>query len=150
MPGSGPNHGFAATVAAPIGTYSACVWANLYGGGAINLGCQTVTVVKDPPVSAAITSMVAGTGSVTVTGWAVWPSLPTTPVTVAVQIGSKWTALPSNLPSTAAQTAVPGSGPNQGFSGVVTTTRGTQNFCVWVARTGGAGVLLGCQNVVVP
>jgi hypothetical protein len=42
--GAGPNHGFSQTQAVAAGVHTVCVWAGLSGGGATNLGCQTVTV----------------------------------------------------------------------------------------------------------
>ena len=147
--GAGPNQGYSGFFPVGAGTHSFCVWA-AGPSGAVNLGCRTVTVSAAPPVAGALTSVTASTNSVTIAGWAVWPSLPSTAVTVAVNIGSQWTALPSNLPNAAAQTAVPTAGPNQGFGGTVTAPKGSQNVCIWVARPGGAGVLLGCQVVTVP
>ncbi|MCU1441455.1 MAG: hypothetical protein JWP85_2452 [Rhodoglobus sp.] len=147
--GAGPNQGYSGLIAAPIGTQSMCVWASS-PGGPVNLGCRTVAVSAAPAVTGGLTSVTASAGSVAVSGWAVWPSALTTPVPIAINVGTQWTAVPSNLASSTAADYVLGAGPNQGFGGTVAAPSGQRSVCAWAAPPSGPAIMLGCSTVTVP
>ena len=149
LPSAGPNHGFAGSLTESPGTYSVCVWAGSSVGAATDIGCKTVTVTAAPPIEAAIDSISGGTGSVSVAGWALWPSQLTVSVHMAIQIDASWYSMTANSPSTEAAAAVPGAGPNHGFSQTQAFAKGTHQVCVWATPSSGAVTDLGCQNVVV-
>ena len=44
VPGAGTAHGFSQSETLAPGTYPVCVWASLSQGGAVDVGCKTVTV----------------------------------------------------------------------------------------------------------
>ncbi len=146
--GAGPNQGFSGTLSLPTGAQTICIWATSTGGVNSQLGCRTVTVPSAPSPVGAIVSTVSGVGSVTVTGWAVRPDVPTGLVNVAANIGSNWYQLTAGKPDTIAPTKVSGAGPNQGYTGTVTSSPGTKSLCVWATSTSGIGVQLGCTSVI--
>jgi hypothetical protein len=147
--GSGPNHGFVGAVPLAAGTYSVCIWAGTSSGSAANIGCATVRVTSAPPTQSHIDSIVGGVGSATVTGWAVWPDKLTSSVNMAIQVGTSWTAMTANSPSTEAAVAVSGAGPNHGFTGTVALAPGTYSICVWAGTSAGSANSIGCQSVTV-
>lgn len=147
LSGAGPNQGFSGTVTAPPGVQTVCVWASPTIGTASQLGCSTVTVLTSPAPQGAIVTATSNSVGVTVTGWAVRPDAVTTSVPVAIQIGTRWIAASANQPSTQAQTAVPGSGANHGFTS--TFAGPATSVCIWAAGTVGAAIQLGCSNVTV-
>jgi hypothetical protein len=151
-PGAGSSHAFSGLLPMPPGTYSLCIYPINSGGAGTtgSLGCSTVTVPLPPPPVGAIQTGDAAGQSIAITGWAVKPDAPTSPVSLAVNIGSRWIAMTANLPNTAAPTQIAGAGANQGFSGTVAAAPGLQTFCVWGAPTAGPAVSIGCRSVVVP
>ena len=146
--GAGPNQGFSALVAEPVGTYNVCVWAS-GPAGAVNLGCKVTSVSAPPTVAGALTTATPGVGSVALSGWAVWPSAPTTTVPIAANIGSNWVALPTGLASSVATVFVAGAGPNQGYSGTMSAPSGNQTVCIWATASTGVAAMLGCKTVKV-
>lgn len=146
--GAGPNQGFSGIVPTTTGPQVVCIWAS-GATGAVNLGCGTVTVQPAPALAGALTSAVAGTGSIAVSGWALWPSTMSTGVPVAANVGTTWVALPSTLASTVASKYVVGAGPNQGFAGTIAAPAGSRNVCIWASPPSGSAVMLGCSTVVV-
>jgi hypothetical protein len=149
LPAAGPNHGFSGSVSLSPGTYSVCVWAAASAGAATDIGCQTVIVTAVPPVKAAIDSVTAGTGSVSVAGWAVWPDKLTTSVNMAIQIDSNWYAVTANTASAEAAAAVAGAGPNHGFSAVQAYAKGIHQVCIWAGLSAGGATDLGCTILTV-
>lgn len=147
--GAGPNQGFAGSLTLPVGTHSLCVWASRTAGDSVVLGCRSVTVAEPRASVAAIESVSAGPGNVTVNGWAVWPDAPSRAVDLAINLGTAWHPVIANLPSTAAETAVPGSGANHGFSATITAPVGTHQVCVWTTQPNGPATPVGCRTVLV-
>jgi len=147
--GAGPNQGVSGLIAAAPGVHNLCLWAASTVGPS-NLGCSTVTVLAAPAVSSQVTDVTATAGSVTVKGWAVWPTALTSSVPVAVNIGASWFAIPSAEASTATADWVLGAGPNQGFVGTIASPAGQQNVCVWAGTPTGPAVMVGCKVVTVP
>jgi len=149
VPGAGPNQGFGGTIAIPSGAQKVCIWASSTAGVGYLLECKTVEVPAAAAPVGAIESLVGGTGTITVTGWAVRPDAPTGTVNVAANIGSNWYQLSSGGADSVAPTAFPGAGPNQGFSGTITTTAGVKNLCIWATSTAGVGLQVTCTTVTV-
>lgn len=149
VPGAGPNQGFAGLVSAPAGLQTVCVWAARTSGPAVNIGCTSLLVPAIEATQGRVTNAVGGQGTITVNGWAVWTDALTAKVPVAVNVGAAWHAATANTPSTAAESAVPGSGPGHGFSVTVPAAAGQQTACVWAAQQGAASKLLGCASAAV-
>ena len=147
--GAGPNQGFSGSFAAPTGTQTFCVWASPTSGPGVNLGCRTVVVPAARAAVAALEAVTAGSSSAVVSGWAVWPDAPATTVNLAVQVGSSWFGVAAGLPSAAAESAVPGSGPNHGFSSTIALAPGTHQVCLWTSQPVGAATMVGCRSVTV-
>jgi hypothetical protein len=150
VPAAGANHGFTGSVPLSPGPQEICIWALASAGGAINLGCTTVTVLAPTPPKGSIDSVTAAAGSVSVSGWALWPDQLATGIPMALQIDSNWYDMTANVPSAEAVAAVAGAGPNHGFSLSQATTSGAHSVCVWVALSGGGAADLGCRAVTVP
>jgi len=146
--GAGPNQGFSALVPIAPGTHSVCLWA---GGatGAVNIGCSTATVTPAPPVVVDFSSATAVAGGIAVSGWAAWPTAPTTGVNVAANIGSTWISLPSTLANPLTGDFVAGAGPNQGFAGTVPAAAGARTVCIWASQPSGPAVQVGCKTITV-
>jgi hypothetical protein len=147
--GAGPNQGFSGLFPVAPGVYPICVWATS-AAGTVNLGCKTGTVDPPPTVAGAITTATTAAGTITVSGWAVAPSALSTSVLVAVNVGTNWSAVPSNLANAIAAKYVVGVGANQGYGGTVVAPSGSQQVCVWAAPPVGPAIELGCQTVTVP
>ena len=149
VPGAGPNHGYSATYTLPVGTYSVCVWVTERGGAATNTGCRVVTIVPPPKAVNEYSAVSVAGSAVTVSGWSLYPSALASSSALAVQVGSSWYAMSANLPSAAAEAAVPGAGPNHGFSQAVTVPPGSYSVCIWVAELAGTTTLIGCKPATV-
>jgi hypothetical protein len=147
--GAGTSHGFSATIPLAPGGYSVCIWASSsVGGAATNLGCQSVTVLASPPTQSHIDSIAGGPGSVSFSGWAVWPDKLSSAVNLAVQIGASWTSFTANLPTT--DTGLPaGAGTMHGFSGTIALSPGNYTVCVWAGTSTGGATDIGCNAVTV-
>ena len=94
---------------------------------------------------------VAGNDTVTVTGWAVDPDVPSSATSVLVS-GNGWSQVVSaNSTNAASQGALAGAGTNHGFSATLFSAVGTQQICAVAINQGlGTDVSLGCQSVTVP
>jgi hypothetical protein len=148
LTGAGPNQGFSGLFEAAPGTHSICIWS---GGatGAVNLGCRTVTVTPTPLVAGELTTATPQAGGIALTGWAVWPSTPTVPITVAANVGTTWVELPAAASPTLSD-FVKGAGTNQGYAGTIAAPSGQNTVCIWVVHPSGPAVQVGCQTVTVP
>ena len=155
-PALGNNHGFSATNYVAPGAYTVCAWAADPAGGANrSIGCTTAGVPADIRARGHLDSVRSlGSGQIQVSGWAVDDNTPTTPVGVAIYLGSA-TAPYESVPVTANQAspapaaAYPLIGANHGFSATIAARPGTQPVCVWAMNTYiyGGPTLLGCLNV---
>ncbi len=99
----------------------------------------------------ALQTSVAADNTVTVTGWAVDPDVPSSATSVRVS-GNGWSqVLSANSANPASQGALAGAGTNHGFSATLFATVGTQQVCAVAINQGlGTDVSLGCQSVTVP
>jgi hypothetical protein len=147
---AGALHGFNTTLSLAPGSYSVCLWANNSAGtAATDIGCQSVTVLSAPPTQSHIDSITGGVGSVTFSGWAVWPDKPLSSVNIAINIGNNWTPFTANQ-STSDSGLPGGSGPLHGFSGLISSLPAAPTtVCVWAGTSGGSATNLGCQTVTV-
>ena len=149
FPAYGPNHGYGVTVAATPGTHQVCAWAIDVGAGDNTANCRTVTVTSRPPFGS-LDVATAGTGNVRVEGWAIDPSVPTTPVSIHVYVdGRFWTGATASVTRNDVGTAYPGTGTSHGYSIVLAPlTGGTHQVCTYAINDGpGDNTTLGCRTV---
>lgn len=147
--GAGPNQGFSALIPADPGPQSFCIWATGMTGPVL-ISCHTVVVNPSPEILGRVSEFTGVPGGVRVTGWVVWPSSPTVSVNVASEINNIWTATPTASANNDAIAWVAGAGPNQGFTGIIPSSSGNKNICVWASKPSGGAALLECRAVVVP
>ncbi|MBO3093940.1 hypothetical protein [Cellulomonas dongxiuzhuiae] len=145
---NGADHGYTATVPTTPGQRRVCVYAiNANAGPNTTVACFTVTVPDGTPFGF-IDSVVPGSRSVTVTGWAIDPDT-TGPIAVHVYVGAAGTAVvaggdrPDLVP-------VFGRGPAHGFSATVPAAPGPQEVCVYAINTPSEpNPRLSCRTVTV-
>jgi SpoIID/LytB domain protein len=154
FPGYGPAHGFSSVVPAALGRRNVCAYAiNVGPGNHQLLGCRTVTLTP-PNVAAPFGSLdvAAGSGAgIRVSGWTIDPDT-TGPIPVHVYVDGAFAgSLDASLPRPDLVVAVPGYGPDHGFSGVVPAAPGTRNVCVFAINNNlvGPHALLACRTVTV-
>lgn len=100
----------------------------------------------------ALASLTPGTNTVTVSGWAADPDIPSSPIKVRVR-GAGWSQLlTANGDSPESASAFNGAGTRHGFSGTVYAGIGAnQKICVdAVTQSLGVDLTLGCTTVTVP
>jgi hypothetical protein len=159
-PANGSRHGYDVTVALTAGRHSVCVYAIDAVGGRKNplLRCATVTVgaVAAPagqvPIGN-IDSATAGSGGVTVVGWALDRDLPTQSIQVHVYVDGRYTrALPASVRRADIASAYPDAGSAHGFSTVLGMASGSHRVCAYGINVGGgsSNPLLRCVDVRVP
>ena len=149
-PAHGDVHGFDRVVAAPAGTYNACVAGENVGPGTSSwLGCRAVTVSNQPQGSLDLVQ--ASAGAVNVAGWALDPDVAAS-VDVHIYVDGVF-----NQVVAATQTrsdigvAFPGYGAAHGFSVSVPMASGSHQLCAFAINQGpGGNALFGCRAVVVP
>lgn len=151
-PGAGTNHYFSAFFAFDPGDYLVCGYApNTANAGAMgNLGCKGVTATLAPEATGSITNVEVTPGSITMTGWAVRPDVPTGGVNVAATVGATWVSASTGIADSNAPGAFPGAGKYQGFKVTMPVSAGQTNACVWVSKTGKGATSIGCRSVTVP
>jgi hypothetical protein len=113
------------------------------------LTCATVTVPGTTDDVTSIAAVKSVSGGVAVSGWALNPASPTVATNMAVQIGSSWYSVPTNLANTDAPAAVPGAGPNQGFGLSIALAPGVYSVCIWITEPSTIAANLGCTSVKV-
>jgi hypothetical protein len=150
FPSGGSNHGFSSTVAAPSGTYSVCIWTVEPAGPAVNIGCRTVTVPAPRPADVHIDSVTTALGSLTVSGWDVFPDALNTQVGLAINTGSSWYSMTANTPNSGSASAYPASTVDHGYTSTLSITPGTYSVCIWTVEPAGPAVNIGCRTVTVP
>jgi hypothetical protein len=158
-PALGNNHGFnTAWNDVSPGASTVCAWAMDPAGGANrSIGCITARVPADIRPRGHLDSVRSlGSGRIQVSGWAVDDNTPTTPVRLAIYLGSatapyKSVPVTANQPRADVAAAFPRIGANHGFSATILARPGTQPVCVWANNTYllGAPTLLGCLSVTV-
>ena len=152
------NHGFDGTLnTAKRGTQQVCVVARNLGAGAdASLGCKSVAIVSPDPFGhyERVTSPKAG--QVSVRGWAIDRSAPTTSLKIQVVVGgprgtrgAEGYIIDANRRRDDVARSYPGTGSNHGFESTINTNKkGTQQVCVYALNTGtGQDTLLGCRTV---
>lgn len=150
-PGYGDNHGFTATVTTGGGTHQVCAYGiNAPGTPGFNpqLGCRQVTVPFGDPFGN-LDNVVPGSGSATVSGWAIDPDT-TAPVTVRVDVDGTRVTATANGPRPDIGDAYPGFGDGHGYTVTVAIPVGLHQVCAYAIDapgTPGADVLLGCRVV---
>jgi hypothetical protein len=87
-------------------------------------------------------------GSITVKGWAAWPSSLSTSVGLAVNVGSAWYPVTANQ-SNSDFNDTDALGTNHGFSWSLPTAGGEYPVCLWTTEPTGPAVNLGCKSVYV-
>jgi PKD repeat protein len=152
------NHGFEATITtAKRGVQQVCVVARNVGAGAnTQLGCGSVTIADPNPFGhyERVTSPKAG--QISVRGWALDRSAPTSSLKMQVVVGgprgtrgAEGYIIDANRRRDDVARSYPGTGSNHGFEATINTKkRGTQQVCVYALNTGtGQDTLLGCRTV---
>lgn len=149
-PGAGRLHGFGGTISTSAGVNNVCAWAVNQGAGVnLPLGCTTLNVPDGSPKGAATTVSIAPNG-ISVGGWAVDVDMPTSAVPIHLTVDGRWSVLTADVNNPAGETAVPGAGPNHGFTGVIPATPGSHQVCIYAVNSGaGNNLSLGCSTVVV-
>ena len=155
FPAYGAAHGFTAQLTGvPPGTHNLCLTFRNPGPGVdVGLGCQPVVVMfgsSGSPVGR-ITSLTAGIGQVTVTGWAVDPDT-SAPLNVTVSSAGRSTTAAASRHVPELATLTPGVGTAHGFSVVLDgLPGGTIAVCVSAANVGpGVETGIGCASVAAP
>ena len=147
-PPYGSAHGFRSTVQIPVGTSRLCIYAiNTVGANPL-LGCRTVTGVAGAPVGN-LDSVSAGTGSVSVRGWAFDPDVKG-PISVSVTIDGTSRSVRADKSRPDVGAAFPSAGSAHGFEQRLTATKGKRQVCVSVTDDKGKfSIPLGCKTVTV-
>jgi hypothetical protein len=146
FPAYGPDHGYAATIAASPGSHQVCVYAINTAGPGNNglLGCRTITVGDGAPIGV-IDATGLGYGWVSVTGWALDPETSASiPVDVYVNgVGTRVTA--DGIRGDVG--AFFGLGSAHGYSFARPAVgSGPQTICVYAIGVGvGGNTTLGCR-----
>ncbi|MFV9424795.1 hypothetical protein [Microbacterium sp. S1037] len=144
----GAAHGFQSSVKLPVGTSRLCIYAiNTVGANPL-LGCTTVTGAAGAPVGN-LDAVSAGTGSVSVRGWAFDPDVKA-PVSVRVSIDGTTTSVRADKSRPDVGAAFPAAGSIHGFEQRLTAKKGKRQVCVSIPDDKGAfSVDLGCKTVTV-
>lgn len=98
-----------------------------------------------------VQSITVANNTVTLSGWAVDPEVPSSAISVRVR-GAGWSeVIPAGSINSASQGAFAGAGVNHGYSATVFASTGGQQICVDALNEGlGTDVTIGCQDVTVP
>lgn len=99
-----------------------------------------------------VEAVTAGLGSVNVSGWAIDPDAPTTPIQVHVYIdGVGAGAITANQGRPDVGAAYPSNGPNHGFNATFGIAGGQHQVCLFfIDSQGGPNTSAGCRTVQVP
>lgn len=165
FPGMGSLHGFTQSfTVTKAGTYRLCAYGiaqSTYNRGNALIGCRSLTITANQLVGSLDWVTVGGTASnwtISASGWAVDPAVPTSPATVSIEVTKPDNTVTSlQVPASGARADVgrvfPAFGSAHGFSGTVVgvTQPGTYKVCAkGVPLTPfGSTTLLGCTQVVV-
>jgi len=151
FPMYGANHGYAATVSAPTGYQTVCVYGiNVKSGGNILLApCQQLFVraATDPgraPFGRLDSFDVQG-DQVTLRGWALDPDSPDS-IPVHVYVGAAGSAHTADQARPDIAAAFPGYGEKHGFTITRTLPPGGEQVCAYAINDGkGSNTVLGCR-----
>jgi SpoIID/LytB domain protein len=146
-PGTGSQHGFAASIPVVPGNHDVCVFAVNVGAGAdTQLGCSRVAVGLPPKGGINGLARVVGLQA-RLTGWAFDPDT-TGPINVHVYVNgvARVVLADVNRPDVAA--VFPAAGPAHGFDTVLTLRPGANSVCVYAINVAaGANKALGCRSL---
>lgn len=149
-PAFGAAHGFDLTIPAAVaGTVNVCIYGiNVGPGDNTLIGCVPRTAMVGSPVGV-FDAVKTGSGSVTVTGWAIDPDI-AGPAEVHVYVDASGTALRADQPRAGLSASYPAYGDAHGFSATLPAGPGAHQVCAHAINVGvGSNVLLGCQTVTV-
>lgn len=150
VPGFGPNHGFQITVPIAPGSHQVCAYAINVANGSTNpqLGC--FSVVAGLPIGS-LDSVVPTAGGFIASGWAVDSDQPTTALQVQVQVdGTTAATVTASQSRPDVAQAVPGAGPNHGFSATVAAAPGVRTVRAVALNVGpGSNRVLATRTVEV-
>jgi hypothetical protein len=156
QPGVGPNQGYAGTIRAAAGVRTVCAYAINVGAGYTNnrIGCRTMTVLQpslaDP--KGALDAVLVSGATVSTSGWAYDPDVPTEPVVMHVHVdGHAVAAVTADRPRSDIARKFPALGPDHGYLWTGTLTAGSHEVCTWAINVGaGTGnQRLGCKTVTI-
>lgn len=164
--GANPARGFSGALGGvPAGNHRIFVYALNAAGGGDNVVISSPTVnVPDLPAGSTVGSFDDATGHVggkaAVRGWAVDPDVPTEPLEIHAYVdgpaGAAAKGVNLGRPSVAREDiprAVPGAGPNQGFSADIDGLEpGRHTIWIYAINRAGGGIhrMIGTRNVEVP
>jgi len=149
FPRNGTNHGFDFIVPAVDGIQSVCLYGiNVGPGGNSFIGCKNVTTSRHP--FGFLDSVRSAPGGLSVHGWAIDPDT-TDPIEVHTYIDGRFagaTVATESRPDVGA--AVPGYGPNHGYSATYPAPPGLRTVCTYGINVGaGSTALLQCRTAVI-
>ncbi|MEV7972536.1 hypothetical protein [Cellulomonas sp. NPDC089187] len=126
----GANHGFNFSVPATPGAHQVCVFAiDANGGNNPQLGCRDITVANQVPIGS-FDMLTAGTGTMTVAGWAIDPDT-TAPIKVHVYVDGVYSLQGTADVSRPDVGAAYGKGSLHGYSLSLNATAGAHSVCVY-------------------
>jgi hypothetical protein len=146
----GPGHGYTVTVPAAPGTRTACAYGINVATGSVNslLGCRSVVVPDSGPFGN-LESATAGTGTISLKGWAIDPDT-SSPIMVNLIVDGVLTTVTADGDRPDVGAAFPGKGSAHGFATVVPAASGSRQVCAIGLNVGpGTNKFLGCRTVVV-
>ncbi|MBC7594086.1 MAG: hypothetical protein H7288_09135 [Kineosporiaceae bacterium] len=140
-PGTGPNHGFSATLPATPGTHRVCVTGTKEQ---VSLGCTDVLVPSS--AKAHVDGVVGVPGGIRVTGWAV-DTASTRTMYVWADVDGSGTPIAATKSLPWINSYFPGVGDKHGFDVVIAAPTGSHRVCLTLTEGTSA---LGCTPVQVP
>jgi hypothetical protein len=150
--GYGAGHGFDATVPAPAGAHSVCVYALDVGPGPGNslISCVRATTGA---VTGALDLVAPLGGGGRVAGWAL-DTETAAPIPVHVYVDGHFvTSLTASTDRSDIAAAYPGFGSAHGFDALIATGGGNHQICAYAIDVGvsaGDNLLLGCRTLALP
>lgn len=149
-PAYGSAHGYSYTFTVSPGSHQICVFAINQGAAGANPRLSCATVVTDRPPGGSSDSITAGTGTVSVNGWAYDIDTPITSIRVAVYLGTVGTNLMANGYRPDIARAYPIAGAMHGYSATLSAKKGNNQVCVYAIDSwGGPNTMLQCKIVAV-
>jgi hypothetical protein len=148
-PTFGSGHGYRLDLPVAPGDHFVCVYAvsDVTGYGTF-LGLSHITVAG--PFGSLDVATATGSGTVTVSGWAVDPANWAGAATVEVSLdGTPIQRFTAGSPRPDVGSQYPTAGPNHGFTQAVATGAGQHTICLTVLGSRGGSQRIGCEALVV-